>query len=188
MRVILSAILYLGGAAVAVAQQSPMAAPPAGHVKHGCDMTSPLPYWGAVTNGLIATKLPDSTLAMTSATQPTGSQPIKGLVQYTVRVLMHTPEDNRPECSVRQFRLILPKLLTAADSSGGKSVVPDPSIQVTMESPDAIGAGAAMLVFSIERVDTIGAFTEYVIDVQTPLGSQSPYTYYGNFRVTGLPK
>jgi len=105
------------------------------------------------------------------------TQTLSGLRQYSARVLMHTPEDNFGECSVRQYRLILPRLQTKA---------PGARIQVTIQSPDSVGAGSAMILFGIERFDT-DKFTEYVINAQTPAGYQSPYTYYANITVIGKP-
>jgi hypothetical protein len=151
--------------------------PPASHARFGCDTNPQLPASGIVTTGVIVTDLPDSNIYTANGQKAAGMQKLSGLKQYSARVLMHTPEDNFKECSVRQFRLILPRLQTSA---------PDTRIQVTIESPDAIGEGAAMILFSMERYDT-DQLTECIIDAQTPAGYQSPYTYFANITVIGKP-
>jgi hypothetical protein len=130
-----------------------------------CDVNWTAPPLDQLTPGIVATPLPGGKLVM-----------------YTVRVEMHTPEGNISECSVRQYRFHLP-LLQNTDGTGSGPV---PQIQLTIESPDAIGAGVGLIFYSDTRFEENG-FSALLIDAQTPASVQSPSHYFANLTVIGQP-
>jgi hypothetical protein len=133
-----------------------------------CDTTSTLPAAGALTANVVSTVLAG------------------GWTMYTVRVKMHTPEDNRTACNVRQYRFNFPLLSNwlAADAND------TPTVQITLESPCSQGNGDGMVLYSMER-DVLNGMSDrmsdLIIDAGTPNAYQSPLDYYANITVLGTP-
>ena len=106
-----------------------------------------------------------------------------GYVMYTVRVQLHTPEDNVTECAVRQFRFHFPLL----QNWSGTTSADVPTVQITIESPSSVGLGDSLALYSIERIDNENGFSAFLMDAATPNGYQSPLTYFANVTVIGKP-
>jgi hypothetical protein len=106
-----------------------------------------------------------------------------GYMMYTVRVQLHTPEDNVTECGVRQFRFHFP-LLQNWSGSASSDV---PTVQITIESPSSQGFGDALFLYSIQRIDNENGFSAFLMDAATPAGYQSPFIYFASVTVIGKP-
>jgi hypothetical protein len=111
--------------------------------------------------------------ATAPATQPT--------IVYAARILMGAPNGNVTECSVRQVLFFVPDELANGLDTGNKA----PVVQISMDSPDAMGYTEGMLPYGMSRTQS-GTETQYTFDAQCMV--QSPYTYYINITITGHPK
>ncbi len=60
-----------------------------------------------------------------------------------------------------------------------------PVVQISMDSPDAMGYTEGMLPYGMSRTQS-GTEIQYTFDAQCMV--QSPYTYYINITITGHPK
>jgi len=157
-------------------------------IDYTCETVWVVPPNNQVTDGVIESDVPGAFIY--SAKNPHKPTAVPALKQYAARVAMHTAEGNETDCSVRQYRLILPRLLVAKDGAN----IPNPIIQVTVAGAKPNGEGVAMIVYSIQHDDVVADYgTEYVISAQVPAnpafpkGYQSHYTYYANITVIGVP-
>lgn len=148
---------------VSFGQKSPferIATPP-----YPCETTWTAPGLNEITPNIVSTPLAN------------------GYAMYTVRVQLHTPEDNITACSVRQFRFHFPLL----QNWSGTISADVPTVQITIESPHSQGFGDSLALYSVQRIDNENGFSAFIMDATTPNGYQSPFTYFANVTVIGRP-